>query len=165
METVTAISRGLPMIILASAAFGWFFWKKQRAEYMVLEGAILSFAINPVLKFLVDRPRPTEDMVIIWGDPAGMGFPSGHAIGAMVIFGVPYYLAPMVMSWSKIVPWMRYSFVTLIILIGISRVYLGAHWPSDVLDGFLAGGIMLYLLIQLHRQYSPQLEPPPAIWP
>ena len=158
METAAAIGRWLPMTILAAAAFGWFLWKKRRAEYIVLGAALLSLAVNPVLKFLVDRPRPTEDLLVIWGDPAGMGFPSGHAYTAMIMFGLLYYLTPLVVPWKKLVPLIQYSSLTLIILIGISRVYLGAHWPSDVLGGFLAGGIMLSLLIKLHRQQSPQLE-------
>ena len=125
---------------------------------MVLGGALLSMAVNPMLKFLVDRPRPTEDLVMIWRDPAGMGFPSGHASTAMILFGLIYYLAPIIVPWKWAVPLLRLSSFMPILLIGISRVYLGAHWPSDVLGGFLVGGVILTLLIHLHRQYSPQME-------
>ena len=162
MEAVSAIGRGLPMVVMALAFFGWFLWRGQKAEYMVLGGAILSLSVNPVLKILVDRPRPTEDLVMIWRDPAGMGFPSGHAATAMILFGLVYYLAPIIVSWKRAILLLRLSSLTLILLIGISRVYLGAHWPSDVLGGFLVGGIMLTLLIHLHRQYSPQTELPQA---
>jgi undecaprenyl-diphosphatase len=158
METVSIIGMGLPMVFLALAFFGWFLWKKQKAEYMVLGGALLSLTVNPVLKLLVDRPRPTEDLVIIWRDSAGLGFPSGHAYTAMVLFGLLYYLTPIVIPWRRVIPLLRFTFLALIILMGISRVYLGAHWPSDVLGGFLVGGIILTLLIHLHRQYTPQLE-------
>ena len=163
MEMVSTIGRALPMMALGLARFGWFLWKKQRAEYMVLGCALLSLAVNPVLKLLVDRPRPSGDLVIIRGDPSGFGFPSGHAYTAMVIFGLLYYLAPIVVSRKRIVQLLRLSFLTLIILIGISRVYLGDHWPSDVLGGFLVGGIVLALLIHLHRQYSPQIETPKVL--
>ena len=159
MEAVTTIGRGLPMVIMALAFFIWFLWRGQKAEYIVLAGALLSLAVNPMLKILVDRPRPTEDLVMIWRDPAGMGFPSGHAATAMILFGLVYYLAPIVVPWKTGVQLLRLSSFMLILLIGISRVYLGAHWPSDVLGGFLVGGIMLTLLIHLHRQYSPQVEP------
>ncbi len=159
MEAVTTIGRGLPMIVMALTFFGWFLWRGQKAEYMVLGGALLSLAVNPVLKILVDRPRPTEDLVMIWRDPAGMGFPSGHAATAMILFGLVYYLAPIMVPWKRAILLLRFSSLMLILLIGISRVYLGAHWPSDVLGGFLVGGIMLTLLIHLHRQYSPQTEP------
>ena len=146
------------MIVMALTFFGWFLWRGQKAEYIVFGGALLSLAVNPVLKLLVDRPRPTEDLVIIWRDSAGLGFPSGHAYTAMVLFGLLYYLAPIIVRWKRAVLLLRLSSLMLILLIGISRVYLGAHWPSDVLGGFLVGGIILTLLIHLHRQYTPQLE-------
>ena len=120
---------------------------------MVLGGALLSQGVNPLLKLLVDRPRPTEDLLMIWRDPAGLGFPSGHAYTAIILFGLIYYLAPSVVPWKWIVRLLRLSSLILIVLIGISRVYLGAHWPSDVLGGFLVGGIMLAILSQLHRRY------------
>lgn len=159
MEAVSTIGRGLPMAVMALAFFCWFLWRGQKAEYMVLGGALMSLAVNPVLKILVDRPRPTEDLVMIWRDPAGMGFPSGHASTAMILFGLLYYLAPIIVPWKRAVHLLRLSSLMLILLIGISRVYLGAHWPSDVLGGFLVGGIMLTILIHLHRQYSPHMEP------
>jgi membrane-associated phospholipid phosphatase len=158
MVAVSTIGRGQSMIVIALAFFGWFLWKGQKAEYIVLGSAVLSLAVNPMIKILVDRPRPTEDLVMIWRDPAGLGFPSGHASTAMILFGLVYYLAPMIFPWKRAVTLLRLSSFTLILLIGISRVYLGAHWPSDVLGGFLVGGIILTLLIHLHRQYSPQME-------
>jgi undecaprenyl-diphosphatase len=162
MEVVSTIGEELPMAVMASVFFVWFLWKRQRAEYMVFGGALLSLAVNPVLKLLVDRPRPTEDLVIIWRDAEGVGFPSGHAFTAIILFGLLYYLAPTIIPWKRAVPLLRLSCIMLIILMGISRVYLGAHWPSDVLGGFLVGGIMLMLLIHLHRRYSPQIEPSQA---
>ena len=158
MEIASVIGRALPMVVLALGFFGWFLWKRQKAEYMVMGGALLSFAVNPILKLVIDRPRPTVDLVIVWNDSAGLGFPSGHAYTAMILFGVLYYLAPMITSGKRVITLMRFSFLTLIILIGISRVYLGAHWPSDVLGGFLVGGIMLTLLIHLHHRYLPEME-------
>ena len=158
MGMVSTIGKALPMAVLGLACFAWFLWKKQKAEYIVLGAALLSMAVNPVLKLLVDRPRPTEDLVIVLRDVTGLGFPSGHAYTAMVIFGLLFYLTPTVVTWKRAIPLLRITFLALIILMGISRVYLGAHWPSDVLGGFLVGGIMLTLLIHLHHQYSSQLD-------
>ena len=159
METVTTIGRGLPMLVMALALFGWFLWRRQKAEYIVFGAAIMSLAVNPLIKILVERPRPSEELVMIWRDQAGLGFPSGHSSTAMILFGLLYYLAPIIVPWKWAVSLMRFSSFMLILLIGISRVYLGAHWPSDVLGGFLVGGIALTLLIHLHRRYTPQMEP------
>ena len=159
MEAVSTIGRGPHMVIMALTLFGWFLWRRQKAEYIVLGGALMGLTVNPLLKFLVDRPRPTEDLVMIWRDPAGAGFPSGHAATAMILFGLIYYLAPIMFPWKRAVSLLRLSSSMLILLICISRVYLGAHWPSDVIGGFLVGSIILTLLIHLHRQYRPQIEP------
>ena len=163
MGMVSTIGRALPMSVLGLACFIWFLWKKQKAEYIVLGAALLSLAVNPVLKVLVDRPRPTEDLVVILRDVTGLGFPSGHAYTAMVLFGLLFYLTPIVVPWRRMIPFLRLLFLSLIILMGVSRVYLGAHWPSDVLGGFLVGGIILSLLIHLHHQYTPQIEPSKAL--
>jgi len=162
METVSTVGKALPMVVLGLSCFGWFLWKRQKAEYMVLGAALLSLFVNPVLKILVDRPRPTEDLVTIWRESGGLAFPSGHAYTAMVIFGLLYYLTPTVVSWKKAIPFLRGTFLSMIVLMGISRVYLGAHWPSDVLGGFLVGGIILTFLIHFHQQYTPDLKPSQA---
>lgn len=158
METASVLGTTLPMACLSVGFFCWFLFKRQRAEYVVLGSALLSFGLNPILKLLIDRPRPTEELVTIWRDSAGMGFPSGHAYTSMVLFGLLFYLAPTMLSVrrSKTLRLMRVTCLSMIALIGISRVYLGVHWPSDVLGGFLVGGIILSLLISLHRQYKPE---------
>ena len=162
MEVASTIGRWMPMAVTTLVFFGWFLWKKQKAEYIVLGAALLSLLVNPVLKLLVDRPRPSGDLMTILRDSGGTGFPSGHAYTAMILLGLLYYLAPTTVPWKRVVTLLRITSIMLIVLIGISRVYLGAHWPSDVLGGFLVGGIILTLLIHLHHQYSPHMKPPEA---
>jgi membrane-associated phospholipid phosphatase len=158
METISTIGKALPMAVLGVSCFAWFLWKRQKAEYMVLGAALLSLSVNPILKILVDRPRPTEDLVTIWMESGDLAFPSGHAYTAMVMFGLLYYLTPTVVSWKRSIPFLRITFLSMIVLMGVSRVYLGAHWPSDVLGGFLVGGIILAFLIHFHQQYTPQMK-------
>jgi len=158
MEVVSLAGTVRPMLVMTFALFCWFLLKRQKAEYMVMGGALLGLAVNPMLKLLVDRPRPSEDLVAIWTDTSGMGFPSGHAATAMILFGLLCYLAPLLAPWKTATLIVRVFSLTMIGLIGVSRVYLGAHWPSDVLGGFLVGGIILSLLIHLHHQYSPHFS-------
>lgn len=155
MEFVSLVGKVRPMLVMTFALFCWFLLKRQKAEYMVMGGALLSLTVNPMLKLLVHRPRPSGDLVAIWTDTSGMGFPSGHAATATILFGLLYYLAPALAPWKTATLIVRFFSLMMIGLIGVSRVYLGAHWPSDVLGGFLVGGIILSLLIHLHRQYSP----------
>jgi undecaprenyl-diphosphatase len=162
MEFTSLIGRGLVMAAIALACFTWFLWKRQKAEYLVFGAGLLSFGLNLLLKELVARPRPTEDLVVVWQSHSGLSFPSGHAFTAVVLFGLLYYLAPVLFPWRRAITLERISCLSLITLIGLSRVYLGVHWPSDILGGFLVGGIVLALLIHLHRLLSPQVEVPRA---
>ena len=154
MVAVSFIGRNYILIPMALLLFTWFLWKNHRPETIVVFAAIVSFAINPVLKIVINRPRPPDDLVSVWRHFDGLGFPSGHAFSAVVLFGLLYYLLPILVPWKAAAYLIRASLILLILLIGISRVYLGAHWPSDVLAGLLYGTIMLTLLIGFHGWLS-----------
>ena len=156
MEIASSIGWWPIMGALTLAFSVWALWRKQKAEGLVFGAALLAFGVNPVIKELVARPRPTDDLVLVWHRYDGMSFPSGHAYSAMVLFGLLYYLAPVIFPWRKYVGRVRVVFVLMIALIGLSRVYLGVHWPSDVLGGFLVGAIVLSMLIHLHRWLRPE---------
>jgi undecaprenyl-diphosphatase len=101
---------------------------------------------------LIDRPRPSPDMVRVAMDLPTGGFPSGHVLNLTAIFGFLVYLAIVSISdvrWRVLLA----SLLSIPILtIGIARVYDGAHWPSDVLGGYLIGAIWLGLTIRIYRQ-------------
>lgn len=95
-----------------------------------------------VLKNLYVRERPSINPDI---DAIGYSFPSGHSMGSLIFYGFVIYLVIRTRQRS----WIRWLFVAilsmLIIMIGSSRIYLGAHFPSDVLGGYIAGLIWLIL--------------------
>ena len=112
-----------------------------------LAGALiwLTLICDSLLKLIVGRARPAteyaKNMIIQTNS-----FPSGHSAGSMVAYGLLAYLAWNLLPrpWNYIV---AVILVALIILIGISRIYLGAHFPSDVIAGWLLGVIALGLVI------------------
>ena len=124
MEGVSFIGQNYILIPMELLLFAWFLWKNHRAETLVVLAALMSLAVNPVLKSAVNRPRPPDDLVEVWRDFSGMGFPSGHAFSAVVLFGLLYYLAPILVPWKAAAYLIRASLILLILLIGISRVYL-----------------------------------------
>ena len=96
------------------------------------------------LKHLYGRPRPVfQDG---FGIEQGLSFPSGHSAGAVVMFGMLAYLACCLLPlrWQRTVLVMA---VALALAVGASRVFLGVHFASDVIAGFLSGGVWLLLCI------------------
>ena len=96
-------------------------------------------AIGPVLKVLIASPRPTVDAVVIVAKADGLGFPSGHAMGAALFYGALAIIAPQVVANRVVARSIQIAAMTLMVLIAISRVRLGVHWPSDVAGGLLFG--------------------------
>lgn len=102
--------------------------------------------LNQLFKFILQRPRPTEYRII---NENGYSFPSGHSMISMAFYGFLIYLIYKYVKNKKI----KYISITLIsvliIFIGISRIYLGVHYTSDVLAGFLfsISYLIIYVLI------------------
>ena len=104
---------------------------------------LISVYMNEVAKLLVDQPRPfTYDprVIKLVHEDSG-GLPSGHTQSAVVVWG---YLA---CRFKKQPLWLLAGF--LIITIPLSRIYLGAHFPTDLLGGYAAGALVLFLFLQL----------------
>ena len=160
MEFVSALGQAPTLMLIAVAFMVVFLWRRQSGASVALSVAVLSFGIGPVLKALVDRPRPSADLITVWRNYDSLSFPSGHAFAAVILFGMLFYLAPRLGHWKWPVRLVQVSSASMILLIGLSRVYLGAHWPSDVLGGFLYGGIVLASLIYVHRICHAYAQPP-----
>jgi undecaprenyl-diphosphatase len=99
------------------------------------------------LKSIAESPRPTADLVRITEHAGGFGFPSGHVLGATLLYGALLFLAPSLVARRALRWLIQIAAVAMIVLTGISRVYVGAHWPSDVIGGYLWGSIALITLI------------------
>lgn len=100
--------------------------------------------LNIILKGIVQRPRPTEFKMI---DESGYSFPSGHSMISMAFYGFMIYLVYKYIK-NKYLRWSLIVFLgILIILIGVSRIYLGVHYTSDVVAGFLIS--ISYLIIYI----------------
>ena len=130
-------------IAFAIAAYGFY----KTNERLVLAGSVaaITFGVCSIIKIFLKRDRPaTEYVNNMFFDT--FSFPSGHATGAMVSYGLLAYLA-----WTYLpAPWNIIGPIVLsvlIALIGISRVFLGAHYPSDVIGGWLLGALGLFIII------------------
>lgn len=140
------------LIIAAFFYFKYARWKFTLQTILVL---LLSSLSNVILKKVINRERPTlEHLVAV----STLSYPSGHSMSAMAFYGFLIYLSfRFSRSWGpKLLAF--FGFGLLILLIGISRVYLGVHYPSDVMAGFVGGLIwvafcvVVFNIIDLYRQ-------------
>lgn len=101
-----------------------------------------SWLLEELLKWAFHRPRPVVDQLV---HASGYSFPSGHSTVGMAFFGAVAFLLWTHLHHSRLRILTTGIFALLILCIGISRIYLGVHYPSDVLAGFVVGGTWLTL--------------------
>lgn len=103
---------------------------------------------NHYLKWLFQRARPTINPLV---QENGFSFPSGHSMSSFILYGVIMILVTrLTKSWILRV--LTYLFcISMIFFIGYSRIYLGVHYPSDVLAGYAAGGAWLAIFATIFR--------------
>ena len=135
MNGMAFIGETWPSILLALMVSGflWFRGYRREALWFAVALAIVSLATAGI-KGLIDRPRP---------DGGNFSFVSGHTSYFTVFFGFLFsWLRSIICSRCWLTAW-RIILVMLLVLTGISRLYLGVHWPTDVIGGFLLGILVL----------------------
>ncbi len=103
--------------------------------------------LNSLLKGWVERPRPSPDLVEVSHDASGFSFPSGHTVGTAVLFGALFFLIPVVVPWRPLRWALQAGCLLAVLASGPARVYVGVHWPSDVLAGYLLALLFLAPLL------------------
>ena len=116
----------------------------------LLLGATVGESIDILIKIIVGRPRPTVDLVNIYTNVNGRSFPSGHVFHYVTMYGLLFYLTYVLMPRSWLRTTLLIIFGLLISLVGVSRMYLGAHWASDVVGAYLFGSVWLLLIIDFY---------------
>lgn len=122
-------------------------YKPTRKPYGLLLtiAAIVSSGLYLALKELFKRVRPDETLWLI--SETGYGFPSGHSMTGLVFYGLIIYLVNTRMKNEKAANLITVFLCVLIFLIGFSRIYLGVHYPTDVLAGFCMGAALLFFIL------------------
>ncbi|MES2876188.1 MAG: phosphatase PAP2 family protein [Patescibacteria group bacterium] len=121
---------------------------------LVLSGAIIPLTVvtGAILKMLFERARPLTEYAMNMKLQT-FSFPSGHSSGSMIAYGLLAYIA-----FTKLpAPWNYVTATALMaipLFVGLSRVYLGAHFPSDVIAGWLLGASALILVVFVLRPFS-----------
>ncbi len=132
MKLITFLASAECLIVLTILLF--IIIKNKKIGFAISANLLVITLLNQIFKFILQRPRPTEFRII---DEKGYSFPSGHSMISMAFYGFLIYLIYRYIK-NKSLKWVLIIILSLlIVLIGISRIYLGVHYTSDVLAGFL----------------------------
>jgi undecaprenyl-diphosphatase len=153
MKLLTFIG-STPFVIVLTLCLIFFLYKvlHHRLELILLIGALIGTGVlNEILKHVFHRTRPHLHRLI---EVTGYSFPSGHAMSAFTVYVILSFLL-----WRHIPSkWGRSLLiifsVVMILGIGISRIYLGVHYPSDIIGGYLASGFWLAVAILFFQYYK-----------
>lgn len=152
MKFFTFIGSGISVAIISIIVMIILYkFLHHRHELMLFIWIVIGTAlVNDVLKNLFHRARPALHRIV---EANGFSFPSGHSMAAFSLYGVIAFLL-----WKHISSAFGRGLLIcistfMIMMIGISRIYLGVHYPSDVLGGFLASGFLLGLSIWVYQRY------------
>lgn len=135
-------------LVLTAIATAFFLIKFKSWKFILqlLGVLILASLSNIALKRAINRARPDADHLVV---VETLSYPSGHSMSAMAFYGFLIYLLFKIQmaTWLRITLVFLFSFM--ILSIGLSRIYLGVHFPSDVAGGFIAGLIWVAFCITL----------------
>lgn len=120
--------------------------KNKKIGLSIFSNIVIITILNQLLKRILRRPRPTEFRIV---EETGYSFPSGHSMVSLAFYGYLIYLIYRYIK-NKYIKWSLIVLLSILIcLIGISRIYLGVHYTSDVLGGFLLSISYLVVYISL----------------
>ena len=118
--------------------------KNKKIGLSIFSNLVIITILNQLLKRILQRPRPTEYRII---EETGYSFPSGHSMVSMAFYGYLIYLIYKYVK-NKYIKWISIALLSILICsIGVSRIYLGVHYTSDVLGGFFIS--ISYLIIYI----------------
>jgi undecaprenyl-diphosphatase len=130
------------VVAVALWLMGW-----RRQALLLALGLVVLPVLQHGLKELVDRPRPTSDLVELRAGFSSPSFPSGHVMSAALLYGLLLYLSlrialPSVLRLA-LLGWCAF----MLVVSGPANVYVGVHWPSDVVGGYAWAAVLLLPLV------------------
>jgi membrane-associated phospholipid phosphatase len=157
---VTNVGNTTSMAVLAVAVSAWCWYAGRRADAVLAIGAMAgAAALFRTLKEVLDRPRPPAALRLV--EATNESLPSGHATMSIVVIGTV-----VVLAWNRCTATARVALVSVAVVwvgaVGATRIYLGVHWFSDVVAGWLVGAAWLALCVALWSWWRTR-HPEPAL--
>jgi undecaprenyl-diphosphatase len=126
---------------------------------VIVISVLVAGEVGNLTKDVVQRARPTANYVHLAGHLADFSFPSGHVIFATVLFGTTFGVVWIVWSSSLLRNAVLVLLAALVLLMGPSRIYMGEHWPTDVLGAYCLGGLWVAGTLELLLALRPRVRP------
>lgn len=135
-----------PIILILLSLVILLICKDKKMGLIIMINLLVSILLNIIFKGIIQRDRPLEDFLII---ESGYSFPSGHSMVSMAYYGLIIYFIYKKIKDKRVRNVLMILIGLLILAIGFSRIYLGVHFASDVIGGFLISIIYLVCVIKL----------------
>jgi undecaprenyl-diphosphatase len=149
----------LNVLVLSAILIGlWLAGSRREALFVI--AAQCAAVLTWLTKLVVARPRPGPDAVRVASELLDNSFPSGHVVSYVTVYGFLFFLVYVRFRPSVWRTGVLTALGLLVSLIGVSRMYLGVHWASDVVGGYALGTAYLVVLVHLYRVMQP--APPPT---
>ena len=136
------------LLVVVCSLFFFVLKKRDLAIWYGLTAAIGGGALNQIVKYAFQKPRPIFEHLVVQD---GYTFPSGHAMGSIVVYGGLLFLLYRITKSQTLKTIFSIGIVVFILLIGLSRIYLGVHFASDIIGGYSLGGAALLASIGIYR--------------
>ncbi len=134
---------------------------KRKSVLMFLVSSYGAISLSELIKFIIGRPRPDSTLINQIGKfTRSDSFPSGHVMFAVGLYGFLLFLVFTQLKSRLVLK--KILLITLavpVFLMGLSRIYLGAHWFSDVIGAYLFGYIWLFIMVNIYKSLDPQVNP------
>jgi undecaprenyl-diphosphatase len=143
-----------PLIVTLAAASVLLLLRLKLEAICLLASAGIGSLVTNVLKLIIARSRPAAELVEVYLSHRTASFPSGHVVSYLSLYGFLFYLIYVRMPRSRLRAFLLTILGALLSLVGLSRIYLGAHWPSDVIGGYCLGSCWLMLVIHFYWRFK-----------
>lgn len=144
LKFFTGIVNPISIIVIMIVLILLFIWRRWYSEAVFLAGnfILVSGILNPILKYVYNRSRPDGVHLV---HETTLSFPSGHAATSMVVFLSLFFIFSARLKTRGLKTILAIILGLIVLIVGFSRIYLGVHYPTDIIGGYLlASGCVLY---------------------
>lgn len=150
-ESLTFCGNATTLIVLTALVAAFLLFARRGKIAVMVLATLIGLPLDWIVKEIVGRPRPSRSLVEVLLPTVGLSFPSGHAMASVTFYGFLAFLAWVHLPADRGRVAATVALAVLPVLISLSRIYVGAHWLSDILGGWCGGLFCLVALAEIYR--------------